>query len=88
MNPSTTEQPEPSRAEMECWSLLTAIAGGCSRADLAERLGLPPTLLGALRMAVDDLRRTGFVDELHDRLSVTASGEIWCVQFAARSNRG
>lgn len=88
MNPLTTNSPGPSRAEVERWCLLTAIAGGCSREDLAERLGLSPLLAGALRLAVLDLSRSGVVAELEDHLSVTESGDTWRRQCATQNNLG
>ena len=88
MNPLATRPKGPSRAEVERWCLLSAIAGGCSCADLTARLGLSPLLAGALRVAVLDLRRSGFVDELDDRVSVTSSGENWHRQFATQSDLG
>lgn len=86
MKPPTTSPKGPSRSEVERWCLLTAIASGCSRADLAGRLGLSPLLAGALRMAVLHLSQSGFVAELDDRLSVTASGDAWRRQFATQNN--
>ncbi len=88
MKPMRTSQQGPSRAEVESWCLLTAIAGGCSFADLTARLGLSPLLTGALRLAVLDLSRRGFVAELEDRLSVTESGDTWRRQFATQNNLG
>jgi hypothetical protein len=86
MNQLTTNPRGPTRAEVERWCLLTAIAGGCSRADLVARLGLSPLLAGAIRLAVLDVSRSGFVAELEDRFSVTESGDAWRREFATQNN--
>lgn len=70
--------PRPRRADIETYCLLTAVGtGGCPAHDLAERLGLSPTLAAAVGASTRALEDAGLVIRVDDVLARTEEGNLW-----------
>lgn len=77
-----------SRADVECWCVLSAIADGCSLSDLLARLGLSPLLVGVMRQVVSGLEQDGLVEVVQERISSTDRARAWLRAFSMHSAFG
>lgn len=69
---------------MERYCILQAIDQGCSCVELTVRLGLSPSLCGAVQLVVQDLQLAGLVEEIDGRITITTTGEGWQRQIAEK----
>ena len=78
------ERRGPSREEIETLCVLHAVgADGCWTGDLAERLGLSPSLAALVAGGMDPLIRKGWLEERNGRFVVTDVGQEWLSQRLA-----
>ena len=78
---SEEDHPGPSREQIETLCVLHAVGlGGCRTEDLAERLGLSPTLAAVVAGGMDALVMRGWLEEGKGRFAVTESGDEWLKQ--------
>jgi DNA-binding IclR family transcriptional regulator len=84
MNLFAASQNGPSRADVERYCVLQAIAEGCSCSELTARLGLSPSLADVVHTTVHDLQAIGLVEDLDTRITLTPKGEDWKRQITAQ----